>query len=254
VNPRTGQILDRIPITGGVPGQLDGSTNEGLWLANPEVEPFALDEIDSYRKTVAERLRLPGRPTAGPYVGEGFVWLVVSGNTIFKIDPRTANVVDRIPYAFPPSASAGAAAAGEGALWIADPAALVPGQGLKFGAVIRIDAKTDKVTEIAVPRANGVVVGGGAVWARSGNDAGNPGTGDVTEINPATDRVIHTTQLARADWLAAGPGAVWVQNDLNHTAVRINPATGDVVSRLLLPQTTKAIDYLGGALSVVVFP
>jgi hypothetical protein len=253
-NPRTGQVLDRISITGGVPGQLSGNENDGIWLAHPEIEPFALYEFDPYRKTVTQQLRLPGRPTAGPFVGAGYVWLVVAGNTIFKIDPKTAKVVDRIPYAFPSQSTAGAADAGEGAFWIADPEALPPGQGLKFGAVIRIDAKTDEITQVAVPRANGVVVGGGAVWARSGYDAGNPGTGDVTEINPATDRVIHTTHLARADWLAAGPTGVWAQNDLTHTAMRMNPATGEVVSRLLLPKTTQAIDYLGGALSVVAFP
>jgi streptogramin lyase len=253
-NSRTGQVLDRIPITGGVPGQLSGNENDGVWLAHPEIEPFALDEFDPFGKTVTQRLRLPGRPTAGPYVGDGYVWLVVTGNRIFKIDPKTAKVVDRIPYAFPSQSTAGAADAGEGALWIADPEALAPGHGLKFGAVVRIDATTDDITEVAVPRANGVVVGGGAVWVGSGRAADNPGTGDVTEINPATNRVIHTTHLERADWLAAGPDGVWVENDLNHTAARINPATGEVVSRLLLPKTTKAINYLGGALSIVAFP
>jgi class 3 adenylate cyclase/streptogramin lyase len=253
-NPSTGQVLDRIPITQGVPGQLSGNEDDGIWLAHPEVEPFALDEFDPYRKTVTQRLRLPGRPTAGPYVGAGYVWLVVGGNTIFKIDPETAKVVDRIPYAFPSQETAGAADAGEGALWIADPDALASGQGLKFGVIVRIDAKTDEITKVAVPRANGVVVGGGAVWARSGNDANNPGTGNVTEINPDTNHIIHTTHVGRADWLAAGSTGVWAQNDANHTATRINPATGEVVSILLLPKTTEAIDYLGGALSVVAFP
>lgn len=91
VDPQTGRFLSHIPVTGGVPGGVSGNTSEGLWIART-----------------------------------GFLWLVVGANTIFKINPANAKVVDRIPYSFPSQSTAYAAAAGEGALWIADPHALVP--------------------------------------------------------------------------------------------------------------------------------
>jgi class 3 adenylate cyclase len=260
VNPETGRVLARIPITGGVPGGIAGSTGEGLWIANPFVEPFALSEIDTYRKTVTERLRLPGRPTAGPYVGAGFVWLVVGGNTIFKIDPADGKVVSRIPYSFPQLNTANAAATGEGAFWIADPHALAPGAGLRFGAVVRIDAKTDKLSEVRVPAANEIAVAGGAVWVGSGDVPatsdvpGMSGTNKLTEINPATNRVIQTFKLPRTDGVTAGRDAVWVENALNRTAVKINPVTGQIASRIVLPRTTNWVGELGDSLWVGVWP
>jgi class 3 adenylate cyclase len=258
LDPITGRFGSHIPITGGVPAGVSGNTREGLWIANPFVEPYALDEVDPYRKTVTQRLRLPGRPTAGPYVGAGFVWLVVGGNTIWKIDPRDTKVVDRIPYSFPQLNTAYAAAAGEDALWIADPHALGSGAGLKFGAVVRIDAKTDKLSQVAVRSANEITVAGGAVWAASGSvqspEGSISGTNKLTEINPATGRVIQSIQLVRTDGITAGRDAVWVQNAQSQTAVKINPASARIVSRLVLPRTAEWVSELGDALWVGVWP
>jgi len=260
VNPKTGQLLSHIPITGGVPGGIAGNSSDGLWIANPVVEPFALSKIDPYRETVTEQLRLPRRPTAGPYVGEGFVWLVVGANTIFKINPADGKVVDRIPYSFPRLNTANAAAAGGGAFWIADPHGLAPGAGLKFGVVVRIDAQSDRMLQLAVRNANEVAVSGGAVWAASGDVPtvgdvpGISGTNQVTEINPATGELIQTIGLPRTDGVVAGRAAVWVENGPSHTLVKLNPAAGHIVSRVVLPQTSEWFGEIGDSLLVGVYP
>jgi class 3 adenylate cyclase len=250
VDPKSGRILARIPITGGLgDGGLGASTHEGVWVASPDLEPFALLEVDPFRNnTVTQRLRLAGRPTAGPYLGEGFVWVVVGSNTILRIDPQTARVVGRIAYNFPEIGTASNTAVGEGSLWIADRRAVAPGHGLDFGVVVRIDARTDKiVAQIPVSRAFAVAVGAGAVWVASDN-------GTVSEINPETNRVIRPIHLPRADALAVGPDAVWVVNGRAHTALRLDPATGDVVYRLRLPPTAQAIADWAGSLWVGVWP
>jgi DNA-binding SARP family transcriptional activator len=251
VDLKTGHT-DQIPITGGANGLAAGD-REGVWEANFDKPPFELLEIDPYRNTVTRHLSLPGRPTAGPYVGEGFVWLVMTANEIWKVDPADGKVVSRIPYNFPYVQTNNAAAAGEGGFWFADPSALQPRSGLHFGAVIRVDAKTNKITRIPVDRANGLTISGGAVWARSGDDLGNPGTGKVTEINPETSRVIQAKDVGRTDWIKAGQDAVWVEVNEN-TVVRLNPATGAVVGKLVLPKTTGDFGESGGTFWVLAWP
>ena len=242
----------QIPVTGGANG-LAGSDEEGIWEANQDNPPFDLLQVNPYRNTVTHRLRLRGRPTAGPYVGAGFVWLVVGSNTLYKIDPTNGKVVHRTPYLFPYVPTANAAAAGEDAFWFADPESLEPGKELRFGAVVRFDPKTDAVTTIPVPHVNGLTVGGGAVWTRSGSELGNPGTGKVTEINPDTNRVVQTIDLGRSDWIKAGKDAIWVQNGA-HELTRLNPATGDPVSHLILPRTAGDFGEGDGRLWVLMWP
>jgi streptogramin lyase len=101
---------------------------------------------------------------------------------------------------------------------------------------------------------DGIAVGGGAVWARSGLAGELTGTGNVTEINPYTNRVIQTIKLGHADWIVAGRDAVWVENATNHTVARINPATGEVVARIVLPKTEKAFGEAAGFFWVAVWP
>jgi sugar lactone lactonase YvrE len=171
----------------------------------------------------------------------------MQSNTILKIDPNDGKIVSRIPYLFPSTPTFNnAATAGEGAFWFADSTLLQPGGGFRFGAVLRVDPKTDQVTRINATRVNGLTIGGGAVWARSGKEAahgdvpGNPGTGNVTEINPDTNRVIQRIPLGRTDWIKAGRDAVWVATSA-HGVTRLNPATGEVAGKLVLPKT--ALDY-----------
>jgi len=231
IDPRTNAVVKEIPITGGSFAVAAG--REGVWITNPPPDN-ALYRINPRSGGVTLRRSFPSRPITAQVVGEGFVW-VPDADEVLKIDPSTGRVVARIPFNYP-NVGAGALAVGEGSVWIADPADVPTEGSLEFGVVVRIDARTGRIiTKIPVERADGVVVGAGAVWARSSE------TEEVTEINPATNLPIQTIPVRRADWIAVGQGAVWVLDEDIHTAVRINPATGVVVTTIKLPQTERAI-------------
>ena len=252
VDPQSGVVLAKIPITGGAAG-IAGSDTNGIWLTSHAPDENAVWQIDPSTNAVARRVALPGHPYAGPWIGDKVVWLA-STSTIWKLDPTSGKILGRIPYNIPTRATDNIASAGYGALWLADPEGLVPGGGLRFGVVVRVDEQTDKLSRVPVPRVDGVAVGGGAVWARSGIAGELTGTGDVTEINPDTNHVIQTIKLGHADWVVAGRDAVWVENATDKTVVRINPATGERVARLRLPPTEKAIGEAGGLFWVSVWP
>jgi streptogramin lyase len=252
VDPDSGSILAEIPVTGGGAG-IAGSDTNGIWMTSHAPDENVVWEIDPTTNTVARRVRLPGHPYAGPWIGDKVVWLA-STNTIWKLDPASGTILARIPYNIPTRATDNIASAGDGALWLADPEGLVPGEGLRFGVVVRIDERTNALSRVAVARVDGIAVGGGAVWARSGVAGELTGTGDVTEINPDTNHVIQTIKLGHADWVVAGQDAIWVENQTDKTVVRLNPATGEPVSTLHLPPTERAIGEAGNALWVGVWP
>lgn len=189
--------------------------------------------IDVLKNSISQHVRLPGPLFAGPYVGEGFVW-AASASRIWKIRPSDGRIVATIPFDFPYVPLNNAPAAGEGALWIADPTQLQARPGFHFGVVAQIDPRTNHIERIPVNRPNGVAVGGGSVWARSGTDVDNPGTGSVTEINPSTNRVVRTIPLQRTDWVTAGDLGVLVSD--GSTDILINPATGKVINHIVLPR------------------
>jgi hypothetical protein len=54
--------------------------------------------------------------------------------------------------------------------------------------------------------------------------------------------------------IEAWRNAVWVENATNHTVMRINPATGEVVTRIVLPKTAKAIGEAADLFWVAVWP
>ena len=252
VDPQSGTILAEIPITGGGAG-IAGSDKNGIWLTSHAPDENVVWEINPSTNAVARQFKLPGHPYAGPWIGDNVVWLA-STNTIWKLDPKSGKILARISYNIPTRATDNIASAGDGALWLADPEGLVPGGGLRFGVVVRIDEQTNKLSRIAVPQVDGIAAGGGAVWARSGLAGELTGTGDVTEINPDTNQVIQTIKLGHADWVVAGRDAVWVENATNNTVARLNPATGEVVSRLRLPPTATAVGEADGSLWVGVWP
>jgi DNA-binding beta-propeller fold protein YncE len=233
VDVKTGKRVAHIPVTGGG-AQIAGGEKEGIWLTTHAPEENAVWQIDPAKNEITGHVDLPGHPYVGPYVGEGFVW-VGSTNTIWKIDPGTGRILKSTPYNVPTRATDNIAAAGLGALWIADPDELTrSGGSYHHGAVIRFDAETDKVTVIPARWVDGLAVGGGAVWARSGRAGEFEGTGDIIEINPSTNRLIRTIHVGHPDWISANRDGIWVQNGA--TTILLNPATGKIVGRIHIPR------------------
>jgi len=125
-------------------------------------------------------------------------------------------------------ASCGAAAAGNGAVWLSNPS---------DNTVSRIDPATnDVVATIPVgPQPVELAVSPGAVWVS--NDAGP----SVSRIDPATNRVVATIRVGAASGccaghmaITAGGGAVWVGVPNLNRVVRIDPATNAIAARVRL--------------------
>jgi len=146
------------------------------------------------------------------------------GFTLNSAAPDDAVLLDHAPAAI---------AAGEGSLWLADPAA---------GAVCRVDPDrgtvVDRIQLGGTPGA--VAVGGGSVWAASV-------LGDsVARIDPATGTVTQTIRLggAQLSALAFGAGGLWVADLTDNSLLEVDPASG-VVRRTVALQLRPSVLAIG---------
>jgi virginiamycin B lyase len=149
------------------------------------------------------------------------VWVLTpADNSLVRIDPATNQVVATIGVGRAPSGLA----VGAGAVWVSRRSDAV---------VVRVDPTANRVVAtIPVGRAPGsVTVAGGLVWVAL------PG-GGLGRIDPASNRSTLVPVARCCDGeLAAGQGALWVANHRDGTLVRVDPATGRVAARVLLPET-----------------
>jgi len=156
-----------------------------------------------------------GSPEGVAY-GEGSVWVVDSTDgKLFRVDPVTHAVVQRIPVGSAPSA----VAVTSGGVWVTNSG---------DGTVSRINAAAAAVVDtIGVGNVPVAIASG-----RSGVWVANQGDGTVDRIDPATGEVTRRNiQVGgRPAGIAVGPDAVWVANSGDGTVYRIDPATGSVSS------------------------
>jgi YVTN family beta-propeller protein len=151
------------------------------------------------------------------------VWVLTpADNTVVRINPATNEVVATIGVGRAPSGLA----VGAGAVWVS--------RG-SDGAVVRIDPATNRVvaTIPVGPAPGAMTVAGGVLWVSL------PEHG-LGRIDPASNRstVVRVPGCCAGE-LAAGKGALWVANRGDDTLVRVDPASGRVVARVLLPKTTE---------------
>jgi YVTN family beta-propeller protein len=166
-------------------------------------------------------IALPAAPT-GLAAAADAVWVLTpSDGSVVRIDPATNQVVASVPVGRAPSGLA----VGAGAVWVSR---------RSDGAVVRIDPAANRVVAtIPVGRAPGALaVAGGIVWVAL------PGSG-LGRIDPGSNQATMVPVARCCDGeLAAGDGALWVANRGDGTLVRVDPATGRVAARVLLPRTT----------------
>jgi YVTN family beta-propeller protein len=132
-------------------------------------------------------------------LGEGSLWVIgdAADRRLWKIDPRTGQIVGETLLPFPPIHIA----AGQGAVWVTDQL---------DDTVARIDPTSGQVIDrIPVGRgASGVAVGDGSVWVTSFLE------GQVSRIDPRTNRVVETIAVGGGPRdVAFGGHSVWVVGD-----------------------------------------
>lgn len=150
-----------------------------------------------------------------------------------EIDPTTGRAGARTTLG---DGTAESFAAGAGAAWVATHRI---GQQRNFAELLRVDARTHRVSSGAPPRGwdagiRAIAVGAGAVWLLVNRTSAAPdGTVQgVLRVDPRSGRIVRTIALQpdrriratsrcqagndSADLLAAGAGAVWVMSTANY--------------------------------------
>jgi YVTN family beta-propeller protein len=170
----------------------------------------SLSELTVAGSGLARVITLPASPDAA-VAADGSVWVASSEeNTVYRVNPATAAVVQAIPVGSGPSAIAATGAD----IWVADTLG---------GTVSRINATVDQVVQTVAVGTEpvGITAGGGAVWVTDA--AGST----LWALDPVSGQPTHRFPLASApSGVAFGDGAVWVTSPEDDSVVRIDPRTG----------------------------
>jgi virginiamycin B lyase len=174
------------------------------------------------------------------------------GDVVFRIDPRTNRVVDRIPVA-PPSGLA----FGHGSVWATSDG---------YGMVSRIDPQSGKVVaKIKVGRGAVDIAAdesSEAVWVASAYPKHSEDN-NLTRVDPATNRVVeeipieaHSRYFGGANNVAVGEGAVWVLSVGGGDLLKVDPATNKIAARVSVVRDPGAepshlVVYGGGVWAIV---
>jgi DNA-binding beta-propeller fold protein YncE len=238
VDPQTRVITARIPLDSQPIAIAEGGGAIWVQQQNNQGSLVRIDE------RTLQPAPVPGVGWCGSFFsvlafGEGSVWIVEKevaragpvilyerGMALVRLDPRTGQVLARIPV--PPVHGI---AVGAGAVWVVRNAVGFE----KSSAVLRIDAATNKIVA-TIPVASGVddiTIGEGFVWVvrNQFRAVGTSGPSELVRIDPATNGVVgQPIRLPRGfSHLAIGHGAVWVATatgNFDGLLVRLDPRTG----------------------------
>jgi glyoxylase-like metal-dependent hydrolase (beta-lactamase superfamily II) len=139
---------------------------------------------------------------------DGAIWISSTENSVLtRVDPKTNTVTDKIPVGPQPRFLT----AGAGSIWTLN-------QG--DGTVSRVDVKTKTlVTHIALgaPGTGGEIgFGEGYIWATVFEIP-------ISQIDPATNKVVRQWMGPGGDSIRAGFGSVWLSNLRQQNMWRIHP-------------------------------
>jgi YVTN family beta-propeller protein len=210
INPRFGDIVDRIPTDLSYGEVIEGSlavADGSAWV--PSAHAYApteiLERIDLATHRVTGRFRMfgPRRASEGIVYAGGAVWFH-DARGLVRLDPRTGNTdIAEVR-------GGGGIAVGTGRVWVA--ARFFPSCLLaectqpKSGYIATVDLGARAVrTTTAVGDPASIALGDGSLWVANRN------THNVQRIDPETKRTIATIRLGNPPTtLAVGNGAVWV--------------------------------------------
>jgi streptogramin lyase len=177
-------------------------------------------------------------PVFGAAYGDASLWFVVgrAPATLVQVDATTSRVIGK-PIRLDRARVIGLAF-GAGAVWAT---------GFEDGRLIRVDAKTRRVTTARVGEGPvGVVVAGGRVWVA------NRSSGTVSRIDPNTMHEDgHQIRVGTfPTWIASAAGSIWVSNQSDGTVSRIDEKTGETVGsavRIAAPASDAAAHVMSAA-------
>ncbi|SOC57700.1 DNA-binding transcriptional activator of the SARP family [Ornithinimicrobium cerasi] len=224
-----------------------GADPVGLALAGGDLWVTSAAEnevvrVDGLTGDVVSRIPVGDLPS-GITEADGDIWVAnhrgLPTGSVWRIDAVTNQVLAKIPV--------GARDYRRGPQWISSGAGSVWVGVPNLNAVVRIDARSNKVVG-TIPVADGgvcgpVTAGDAAVWV-AGGFCGN---GSLTRIDPATNTVVASITSSRWHTVfgaVPGFGSLWVNTDRG--PFQLEPDTHAVVGRLAVPGDTS----FGGNLTV----
>jgi streptogramin lyase len=192
------------------------SDGHAIWV--PEFSAYRVTRIDSTTNTVASSI-----PATGPTsvaLGDGSLWVVSHrADRVLRVDPRTG--VTRATIALRRGSGPEVARFYDAALWVSTPG---------DNTLTRIDARTNKPTEIPLPDgAEGglLATGGGAVWIENFRH--------VYRVDPRTSSITGAFTVSHPGRCGVGPfisfpctatiayanGVLWVLDPAGERILRV---------------------------------
>ncbi|MDR3703492.1 MAG: hypothetical protein P4L56_27835 [Candidatus Sulfopaludibacter sp.] len=205
VDTKTNQVVATIPVGPAVSEGGIAASPDAVWLVT---DPKGmLSRIDPATNKVAAEVEISPN-SASCYYGEGAVWVTTpEKNLLTRIDPKTNQVTGTVEVGPGPRFLT----TGAGSVWTLN-------QG--DGTISRVDAKSVRLIvniEAGIPGNGGeIAFGEGHVWATIPQIP-------LSEIDPATNRVIKQWTGPGGDSVRVGHGSVWLSNLRQQTVWRFSP-------------------------------
>jgi class 3 adenylate cyclase/ABC-type transport system substrate-binding protein/streptogramin lyase len=210
IDPAKHTIVKRVPV-----GDANDFTASGgsLWLSKSDA-PVVL-RLDPVYGTVTRRYQLPTddlqdwntAPDDVVYAA-GSLWVAHGFQVVRRINPRTGKVVHTFPLF-----GAKEIAAGDGAVFVVS---------ASDGLLKRIDPATNQIewTTKLHPWIDEVAIAGGYAWMTTNSDP------TLFKFDLGNGRLLKPIPTGSADSrIAAGDGALWVENSWGGTVTRVDLAT-----------------------------
>jgi virginiamycin B lyase len=195
IDIKTNTVVATIPVG---PATSEGglaASADSIWILSDM--KGILSKIDPKTNAKVADIEVPSGSSVCVLGEDGAIWVVSTENSnVSRVDPQTNLITDRIDVGPRPRFST----AGGGSIWTLN-------QG--DGTISRVDVKTRKlVTHIpaGIPGGGGeLAYGEGYVWATVFEIP-------LTQIDPATNKVVKQWVGAGGDAVRAGHGSVWISN------------------------------------------
>jgi streptogramin lyase len=244
-------VTDATGTTSAQRGRVDGRVDNmtygygSLWALS---QTGKLTQLDAGTLAVRRTVQVGYQVQVAVVTGGGSVWAVDATGLVTKVDPATGQITGTVKT----SANFPHATFGAGSLWVTT-----------MGGVERIDARSNRLTKIAVPLGSdppgGISFGGGSAWlsyheVTKAREAGLYNDRNlVSRIDPATNQVIPLMQVPEAgdrdlSGLVRGGGSVWLLRSHGGTAVLVRvEVAGGKVTRFPVRYFAQQLSFAAGS-------
>jgi YVTN family beta-propeller protein len=206
IDTKTNKVVATLPYG---PADSEGgiaTSTDSVWMLTDK--KGVLTRIDPASNTAVAQVQVPPGSFSCVLGEDGAVWISSTENKLVsRVDPKTNMVTDKIAVGPEPRFLT----SGGGSIWTLN-------QG--DGTISRVDVNARKrITniEVGIPGTGGeIAFGEGYVWATLFEIP-------ISQIDPATNKVVHQWFGPGGDSIRAGFGTVWLSNLSQGTLWRIHP-------------------------------